>query len=81
MGMQRHARRKKHVVKLYCCVAHAQCNATRMTNMRSREELGKEQRACRGLERDREPARQGRQRQRELEKERASEREKTMAGR
>ena len=45
------------------------------------EELRKEQRACRGLEHDREPARQGSQRQRELKKERVSKKEKTTAGR
>ena len=32
MEHNEHARRKKHVVELYCFVAHAQHDATRMIN-------------------------------------------------
>ena len=59
-----HARRKKHVVELYCScfVAQAQHYATRM-NRELRKKQESEQHACHGLERDREPARQRRQRE------------------
>ena len=77
-----HAQRKKHVVELYCFVAHAQQNATctRTTNLRDSEgeELGKEADNARvaGLN-----VTENQQYSEDSGKERASKREKTTAGR